>query len=70
MLHRVLKACGLGDAPVERVLPADWVLLNLKCLPCMILLPLFQVFASHSGFLEGLGDVNVGNMYKDSLHYM
>lgn len=33
MLHRVLKACGLGDALVGRVLPADWVLLNLKCLP-------------------------------------
>lgn len=30
MLHRVLKAHGLGDAPVEGVLPADWVLLNLK----------------------------------------
>ena len=44
MLHRVLKACGLGDAlcnlpcqypsltstAVKRVLPADWVLLNLK----------------------------------------
>lgn len=45
MLHRVLKAHGLGDAlcnlpcqypsltstAVKRVLPADWVLLNLKC---------------------------------------
>lgn len=31
MLHRVLKARGLGDAPVETVLPADRVLLNPKC---------------------------------------
>lgn len=45
VLHRVLKACGLGDAlcnlpcqyplltstAVKRVLPADWVLLHLKC---------------------------------------
>lgn len=30
-LHLVmLHSHGLGDAPVEGVLPADWVLLNLK----------------------------------------
>lgn len=67
MLHRVLKAHGLGDAlcnlpcqypsltstAVKRVLPADWMLLNLRCnadFPslAMALLLSLQAFTSRS----------------------
>lgn len=69
MLHRVLGAHGLGDVlcnlpcqyslltstAVKRVLPADWMLPNLKCnTDYFHLLPVllsFQASAFHSGFL-------------------
>lgn len=76
MLHWIVRAHGLGDVlcnlpcqypllmctAVKRVLPADWMLLNLKCntdsfhiLPVLLS---FQASVFHSGFLE-----HVANKY-------
>lgn len=92
MLHRVLGARGLGDVlcnlpcqypllmstAVKRVLPADWMLLNLKCntdsFHILLVLLSFQASAFHSGFLEHVankyctpGDVQTRSAVKDSL---